>query len=123
MIRARAGGEYGTSGSHRARRRSMSVLITVKVKGDTSAFGKAVEERSEEFVEIAKRGREAGAVHHRFGIGDGYVLVVDEWDSPEHFEAFFGDPKLQEFIASVGGDTSAPPDITVTEAIESADQF
>jgi hypothetical protein len=29
----------------------------------------------------------------------------------------------EAFIATVGGDTSAPPDITVTEAIDSADQF
>jgi hypothetical protein len=101
----------------------MSVLITVKVKGDTSVFRKAVEERAEDFVEVSKRGRAAGAIHHRFGLGDGYVLVVDEWESPDQFTSFFGDPQLQEFIGSVGGDTSAPPEITVTEALETADQF
>jgi hypothetical protein len=30
---------------------------------------------------------------------------------------------LQEFVAAVGGDTSTPPEITVSEAIESPDQF
>ena len=64
-----------------------------------------------------------GAIHHRFGVGDGYVLVMDEWESPQDFEKFFGDPDLQAFIASIGGDTSAPPDLTITEAISSADEF
>lgn len=101
----------------------MSVLITVKVPGDTARFRAALTERADEFVAISEKGRAAGALHHRFGIGDGYVLVVDEWSSPDQFEAFFGDPALQEFIGSVGGDTSAPPDINVTEAIASADSF
>lgn len=101
----------------------MSVLITIKVGGDTDAFRKALTERSDEFQAISERSRTVGAIHHRFGVGDGYVLVVDEWESPQQFEAFFTDPKLQQFIGEVGGDTSTPPDITVTEAVVSADMF
>jgi hypothetical protein len=101
----------------------MSVLITVKVKGDTDAFVDAVKNRGDEMTAFSDRSRGVGAVHHRFGIGDGFVLVVDEWETPAQFEKFFTDPALQAFIAEIGGDTSAPPDITVTEAIDSADQF
>ena len=101
----------------------MSVLITIKVAGDTDLFRKTVAERGDEMQAIGEKGRASGAIHHRFGIGDGYVLVVDEWETPQQFEAFFTDPALQEFIASAGGDTSAPPEITVTEAIASADEF
>jgi hypothetical protein len=101
----------------------MSVLITVKVSGDVATFRKAVAERGDEFANIADKARGVGALHHRFGIGEGYVLVVDEWASAEQFETFFTDPGLQEFIASIGGDTDAAPEITVTEAIASADQF
>ncbi|HLY34850.1 MAG TPA: hypothetical protein VKQ07_09985 [Jatrophihabitantaceae bacterium] len=101
----------------------MSVLVTVKMNGDVDTFRRALSERSGEFVKISSRGRESGAVHHQFGIGDGYVLVVDEWDSAEQFQAFFSDPELQQFIGEVGGDTSAPPEITVVEAVASADKF
>src|SRR6266536_4956326 len=101
----------------------MSVLITVKVGGDTELFMKSVAERSDEFAKIAARSRTVGAIHHRFGVGDGYVLVVDEWETPEQFEKFFSDPALQAFIGEIGGDTSTPPEIRVTAAIESADQF
>jgi quinol monooxygenase YgiN len=102
----------------------MSVLVTVKMNGDTDAFVDAIKNRGDEFAAFGERARvESGAIHHRFGVGDGFVLVVDEWETAEQFETFFSDPKLQAFIATVGGDTSAPPDITVTEAIESADQY
>ena len=101
----------------------MTVLITAKMKGDVATFRRAIEERAGEFEKVAQRGRESGAIHHRFGVGDGYVLVIDEWESAEQFEKFFGDPDLQAFVGTVGGDTSVPPEITVSEAISSADEF
>jgi hypothetical protein len=101
----------------------MSVLVVMKVSGDVATFRKALEERADEFAAFGERARGVGAIHHRFGIGDGYVVVVDEWESPADFEKFFGDPDLQAFIATIGGDTSAPPDVTIGEAVSSADEF
>lgn len=101
----------------------MSFLITVKVPGDVAAFKQALAERGDEFKAISEKGKAAGAIHHQFGIGDGYIHVIDEWDNPAHFEAFFGSDELQAFVASAGGDTSAAPEITVSEAIDSPDKF
>lgn len=101
----------------------MSVLVTTKFAGDTAVFQKAVAERGDEFAKIADEAKAAGAIHHRFGVGDGFVIVVDEWDSPAAFEKFFSDPALQAHIASCGADPNSAPEITVTEAIESADEF
>lgn len=101
----------------------MSFLITLKVKGDTAAFQKAVAERPEEFDAVVAKAKAAGAVHHRFGVGDGFVHVIDEWDDPEHFQAFFTDPSMQEFIGTIGADTSAEPEITVSQALDTPDQF
>jgi hypothetical protein len=103
--------------------RAMSVLIVGKVNGDTDRFRQALLDRGDEFAKIAEEAKPQGALHHRFGVGDGYVLIVDEWESAEQFQRFFSNPELQSFIASVGGDTSAPPDFTITEAIDSSDQF
>jgi hypothetical protein len=100
----------------------MSVLVTVKFQGDTAAFRQALADRSDEFAKIAESARAAGGIHHRFGLGDGFVLLVDEWETPGHFERFFGDPSLQAFIGTVGA-APAPPEITVTEAIASPDQY
>jgi hypothetical protein len=50
------------------------------------------------------------------------VFVIDEWQSAEQFEAFFGDPELQTFIGEIGA--SGPPEMmTVTEAIASSGDF
>jgi hypothetical protein len=101
----------------------MSFLITAKVPGDVDQFQKALADRPDEFLAVVDKAQAAGAIHHRFGLGDGFVLVVDEWESPAAFEAFFTEPAMQEFIASMGGDTSVPPEITVTTALTTVDQF
>jgi quinol monooxygenase YgiN len=101
----------------------MSVLVIATMQGDTAKFRQAVVDRAEEFARIAERARGPGALHHRFGIGNGQVVVCDEWESADQFEKFFSDPDLQAFVASVGGDTSSPPDISISEALTSVDQF
>jgi hypothetical protein len=101
----------------------MSVLVVLKVQGDTATFRQALHDRGDEFAEIAERAKGAGAIHHRFGIGDGFVIVLDEWESAEQFETFFSDPGLQEFIASVGGAPGPPEMLTFSEAVSSPDQF
>lgn len=103
----------------------MSYLITIKMKCDIAAFERALVERDAEFKEVAERGRAAGAIHHRFGVDrdGGYALVVDEWADPAGFEEFFNEPRMHEFIATVGADTSTPPQITVAEALQTSDQF
>jgi quinol monooxygenase YgiN len=100
----------------------MSVLIIGKFQGDTAKFRQSLTERAGEFAKIAETSKAAGGLHHRFGIGDGYVLVVDEWESVEHFQKFMADPDLQAFIGSVGG-APEPPEVIVAEAVASADQF
>jgi hypothetical protein len=100
----------------------MSVLIIAKFQGDTATFRQALTERAGEFEKIADTARPAGCLHHRFGIGDGYVVIVDEWESVEHFQQFFGNPELQAFIGSVGA-APAPPEMIISEAVASPDQF
>ena len=100
----------------------MSVLVIGKFLGDTAKFQQSLTERAGEFEKISADARAAGAVHHRFGIGDGFVMIVDEWQSVEHFQQFFANPDLHAFIESVGANPG-PPDLTVTEAITSPDQF
>jgi quinol monooxygenase YgiN len=100
----------------------MSVLVIAKFQGDTAKFRHSLADRGDEFAKIVDTARAAGAIHHRFGIGDDFVVVQDEWDSAEHFQQFFADPGLQAFIASVGA-APAPPEVIVSEAVSSSDQF
>lgn len=100
----------------------MSVLVIGKFKGDTGKFRTALAERADEFRQISESAHAAGGLHHRFGIGDGFVIIVDEWESAEQFQQFFANPDLQAFIGTVGADP-VPPELTVAEAITSPDQF
>ena len=100
----------------------MSVLVIGKFQGDTATFTQALSDRAGEFAQISERARSAGGIHHQLGIGDGFVLIVDEWQSAEDFAAFFSDPDLQAFIGSVGAEPG-PPEIIIAEAISSPDQY
>ena len=100
----------------------MSVLVIAKFQGDTEKFRLALAERGDEFAKIADGARAAGAIHHRFGVGDGFVVTLDEWESAEQFQQFFADPSLQAFIGSVGAAPLAP-EVIVSEAVSSSDQF
>jgi len=100
----------------------MSVLVIGKFQGDTAKFRQALTDRAGEFAKIADMARSAGGVHHRFGIGDGFVVIVDEWETAGQFQQFFANPDLQAFIGSVGA-APAPPEISVAEAVASPDQY
>lgn len=100
----------------------MSVMIIMKMQGDTAVFSQALKDRASEFARIADRARTMGAIHHQFGVGDGYIMVVDEWQTADDFQKFFTDPGLQDFVASIGGSPS-PPEITVCQAVDSVDRF
>jgi len=101
----------------------MSVIATLKIRGDTETFKKALQDRADEFRQMAEQGKAAGALHHQFTVGDGYVLVVDEWESGEAFQKFVNAPQLTEFIGSIGGDTSVAPELAYGDTIDSPDRF
>ena len=77
----------------------------------------------EAFAKFAAEARATGGgLHHRFAVGDGFVLVVDEWETVEHFQKFFANPDLQALIAQSGA-AAGPPEITIAEAISSPDEY
>lgn len=99
----------------------MSVLIIGKFPGDTAVFKKVLTDRADELVAVSEQARAAGSTHHRFGVGDGFVILVDEWESPQQFEQFFGRPDIQALVGEMGA--SGPPEITVVEAVASPSDY
>ena len=88
----------------------MSVIVIARVQGDTAKFRQSLADRSDEYAKIVDSAKAAGAIHHRFGVGDGFVLIQDEWDTAEHFQRFFSDPSLLEFIEHRRRRPGAPGD-------------
>jgi hypothetical protein len=99
----------------------MSVLVVGKFPGDTAKFTQSLVDRAAEYEKISGEAKAAGAIHHRFGVGDGYVVIIDEWASVEQFQQFFGNPELQAFIGEIGA--AGAPELIVSEAVASPDQF
>jgi quinol monooxygenase YgiN len=99
----------------------MSVLIIGKFPGDTAVFHKALSDRAGELARTAEEARGAGCIHHRFGVGDGFVIIVDEWESPQQFEQFITQPHMQALIGEMGA--SGPPELTICEATASPDEY
>jgi len=100
----------------------MSVPIVAKFAGDTVKFRQALSDQADKLAIFAEQSRAAGGIHHRFGVGDGYVVVIDEWQSVEHFQQFFSDPELQALIGEMGAEPG-PPELIVSEAVSSPDQY
>jgi hypothetical protein len=99
----------------------MSVLVTMKVQGDTDQFRRFLATEGERLRGIAQTARDAGAIHHRFGVGDGFVVVVDEWDSAESFQRFISSPEVVAVIGEMGA--QGEPTVDFSEAVDSPDQF
>jgi hypothetical protein len=83
----------------------MSVLMTLRVSGNP----KAIEAIDPDLLQtVAARGREYGAIKHRFYGSDDEILVVDEWPDEASFQAFFdASPEITSFMADAGV-TDAP---------------
>ena len=99
----------------------MSVLVIGRFPGDTAVFRKMQTDRADELVGVSELARAAGAIHHRFGVGDGFVILVDEWESPQQFEQFFARPDIQALAGEMGA--SGPPEITIVEVAAAPSNF
>jgi heme-degrading monooxygenase HmoA len=100
----------------------MSVIVSTRINGDGEAFRKFTETRNQELVALMDDAKAKGCLGHRHAIGDGFVLVVDEWESAEAFNDFF---EGNEAIASImsGYDAKGEPEILIGEKLDSPDTF
>ena len=100
----------------------MSVVVTGKFVGDTDMFRRFIEEQPDLMRKISEEAKTQGAIHHRFAVGDGFVLIVDEWESVEAFQQFFqSNPDIPTAMQQAGA--QGEPEFTFAEAVETADQF
>ena len=101
----------------------MSFLMVLPVNNvDGETFERIASENAEAMRGISGRGKEAGAIHHAFYEADGKVFVVDEWDSPESFQAFFETeaPNIGPLMEQAGAQPGEP---TFYRKLSTDDQF
>jgi len=99
----------------------MSVIVIMKVPGDTTKFREFFEANKAQVDQISQKAREMGCLSHTFSQGEDLTVAVDHWESAEAFEKFASQPEIAETMASAGA--SGPPVVEIFEVIDSVDSF
>jgi len=100
----------------------MSVIVIGRMAVDPANVEKLWKERGADFEAIAVEAKQAGAIHHRWAFGFGYVRIIDEWPDAETFQKFFGSQSTIPELMQAGG-VQGPPEFEIIEAKTAPDQF
>jgi quinol monooxygenase YgiN len=102
----------------------MSVIVTLRMKGDPKRLEEIASQNPDRVKTIADKGKEAGAIAHRFyGSDDGQIMVIDEWPDAESFQGFFQDqaPNIQPLMQDTG--VEGEPVVTIWHKLETGDEI
>lgn len=100
----------------------MSVLMTLRVKGDPKKLEAQYVADKKRFANVADKGKTMGATYHRFYATDDEILVVDEWPDEATFQSFFsGTPEIPTIMAEAG--VTQQPTITFWHELELGDSI
>jgi heme-degrading monooxygenase HmoA len=101
----------------------MSVFMMLQVEGDPARIGEVMQDRAR-WEAINARAKENGAIHHRFLASDdgGTIAVLDEWESAEGFQRFFGSsPEIPQMMAEAG--VTSEPRVRIWHPVDTPDAF
>jgi len=102
----------------------MSVLMTLRVKGDAAAIEQRAGANPDGMQAIIDKAVPHGLISHHFYANDaGELLVVDEWETAEGFHAFFAEaePEIGPMMQEAGVTTQ--PEITFWRKLDSHDDY
>ena len=100
----------------------MAVIVVGKMQADPANVKKLWKDREADFKAVQKEAIAAGAIHHRWGMGDGFVTIIDEWPDTASFENFFNTNTTIPSLMQAGG-VQGPPEFTIVEAATAPDEF
>jgi hypothetical protein len=99
----------------------VSVIVTVRVSGDPSAFEEQVSAQAEAIGRIMEVAKRHGLTAHRWYGADGEFMAIDEWPDGESFHAFFDEAQPDIGPVMQGAGVTSPPDVTVWRKLETND--
>jgi quinol monooxygenase YgiN len=100
----------------------MSVIVIGRMQVEPANVAKLFSQRKADFEGIRKEAEAAGAQHHRWGFGDGEVVIIDEWNDAASFHTFFGSHTVIADLMQEAG-VQGPPEFTILEAEQAPDEF
>jgi quinol monooxygenase YgiN len=100
----------------------MSVLMTLRVKGDPKKLEAYSAANSDQLRSFAEAAKSYGMTAHRFYGQEGEIMVVDEWPDEQSFQAFFSEKggEIGEMFQAAG--VSEEPRPEFWHVLESADK-
>jgi heme-degrading monooxygenase HmoA len=102
----------------------MSVIMMLQLDADPAKFEEVAAADPDRMSGIRDRAVGKGLIAHRFfGSDDGKVLVVDEWESMEQFQAFFEEvgEEVGKLTEEMG--VTNPPQPQFWRVLESHDKY
>jgi heme-degrading monooxygenase HmoA len=100
----------------------VSVMVLIRVQVDPAAFVRVGQERANDMIAVSHEARSRGALHHCFIESDGAVVVIDEWESAEAFQAFFEENDvIPQLLAATGA--QGAPEVSIHPKLDTPDTF
>jgi len=100
----------------------MSVLVTLRVKGDAAALEARTAANPAAMQAILDKAIPHGLISHRFYASGDQLLVVDEWETAEGFQAFFHEAtEIPGLMADAG--VTEEPEVTFWRKLDTHDDY
>lgn len=102
----------------------MGVLVTLRVRGDAGALEAGAAANPTTMESILAKAKPHGLISHHFYASDGgELLVVDEWETAEGFQAFFqeAEGEIGPMMAAAGVTTQ--PEVTFWRKLDTHDDY
>lgn len=102
----------------------MSVLVTISMRGDAKKLEQIAVDDPDRMRSISHRGREHGAIAHRFyATDDGEVMVIDEWPDAESFNRFFANMQSEIGPLMEDAGVTSEPAVRIWRKLETGDDL
>ena len=102
----------------------MSVIVTLRVKGDPNQLEQRAAGDPDGMRSLADRAKQRGVIAHRFyGSEEGDIMVVDEWPDQESFRSFFQESQseIEPMMRDIGA--TSEPEVRFWRKLDSRDEI
>jgi hypothetical protein len=100
----------------------MSMTVIMRFAADPAAWQQYSAANRDQMARIAGEAKAAGCVSHFFAAGNGEVLAVDEWETAEQCQQFFGNQaEIAEVMRGVGA--TEPPQVVFYQKLDTGGDF
>ncbi|WP_210505735.1 antibiotic biosynthesis monooxygenase [Naasia sp. SYSU D00057] len=95
------------------------VIMRARVEGDPEELAQRYADDPEMLAALQRAGQPEGVLRHRTYASDGELIVVDEWESAEQFQAWMNNPEVQRILGTLA---VGRPDVMFADQVKMGDE-